>query len=879
MSSCVVFVALLLLLATPSTNACPFAHLLKGHQFSHESLANVQHQLKKRQLNASAIAGEFVLTTRLKTQASQVFNQGFPIGWAVNGVETAEIVLTAGKTYKFTVQSTCLHPFYLTTDARGQGRAPLDTGFDLPAPANATPKVCDGRSVLFRPPPSLAGQDIYYQCLNHDNMGWKVTVRNQTICDKYTEALAATLPNANAVVGLIVDAVFDKILAPTSVVLEYFTGVVPANSLDFTAPANAARFQALRASFISFMGGALGCSDGSIPPYTGASMKEVHKNMPIGAFEYDFFVDAIVTAMRDAGVTADDRTAVTALLNSGPVRGDVCNFENCIPASLCDKYSGPDLTTLPNSNEVLMRALTDAAFTRIAGDTQLKGFFDGTIPTPSVNYLGNATALDALKRRFIAFLGRRDVLICPQSNFPQTNFTIQNLRTLHENMPITTDAFNRFNDHIIAAAAALNVTVEDRAIIRAVLNSTEPLICNQRGCSSVPNDIDTFFDISVASKPSFHPFFGRGFPAAFRVGGTFVQGLRLTVGKLYAFRNTQPCTHPLYLSFGTGAGSTEVTAGVENPGQLFCGGRLLLFRPQASLIDKVMFASCRNHELMSFRVCVTAENASTPCSFATPLSVSPCDEAVNAVKAKLAGTAQLTMLDNAKKVLTAVVTDLFRTGAVSQPAPLAKYFNGTVPPGSTNYVGNTTNSARLVNGLVRWFGTKLTCTDNSIDIYDNGEIEPNMKIVHSRMGIAKSQFDIFNEALTALLQDVGGTGTGLSLNTAARVRIFLDSTSTDICATCSGYKLPSICEKWATLANVKQEALIKGAVVAVFTKLVAANATARPLFTGEVPCESRDFVNNTANQQAARAHADRVLRQPWRARLQRRHVPAVHRSH
>jgi len=101
-----------------------------------------------------------------------------------------------------------------------------------------------------------------------------------------------------------------------------------------------------------------------------------------------------------------------------------------------------------------------------------------------------------------------------------------------------------------------------------------------------------------------------------------------------------------------------------------------------------------------------------------------------------------------------------------------------------------------------------------------------------------------------LLTNFSGASVGLSPATANTVRIFLNTTAADICSTCDQFQPPSICEKWATAAKVSQENLLKGAVGAVFTALVAPNATTRAFFDGSVPCNSRDFIVNFANQAA-----------------------------
>ena len=80
------------------------------------------------------------MRSRVKTPNSAVFNLGFPVGYSVDGIETPEIDLIAGRTYKFTVFSACNHPFYITTDSRGKGRAPENAGFDVP-PVQSEPPI------------------------------------------------------------------------------------------------------------------------------------------------------------------------------------------------------------------------------------------------------------------------------------------------------------------------------------------------------------------------------------------------------------------------------------------------------------------------------------------------------------------------------------------------------------------------------------------------------------------------------------------------------------------------------------------------------------------------------------------------------------------
>ena len=134
-------------------------------------------------------------------------------------------------------------------------------------------------------------------------------------------------------------------------------------------PANAKKTAKLTTDLVSFFGGALGCTDGSIPPYQGPSMKEVHANMPIGADEYDQFVSALAAVLKPLGVEPADIQTVSDLLNSGDVRGQICNVgADCFP-SICNKYSmqmNGDLVT--GSNKVLVRSLVDKIFTKVLAE-------------------------------------------------------------------------------------------------------------------------------------------------------------------------------------------------------------------------------------------------------------------------------------------------------------------------------------------------------------------------------------------------------------------------------------------------------------------------------------------------------------------------------
>jgi hypothetical protein len=485
-------------------------------------------QLQRRRAN-------IFLDNACETPLGNAFDQGFPIGFVVDGVETPEIRVIAGKTYRFVVNSACNHPFYLTNtnSSRGRGIGPISDGFDVP-PAQSNPVICAGQSILWQPTENLIGKDIWYQSTAQDNMGWLVRVNKLSLCDKYT---VAPFANNKDLILTIVEAVIDRVLAPTSLVLEYFDGTLGLTNFDL--PANVGKLIALRDHLVAFLGDVLGCTDGSIPAYSGRGMKEVHASLPITGVDYDFFNQQIISTLESAGFASVDRMFVLDLLNSPGVRGAICNVGDGYFDSICNKYT----KMLKKSNQELIDIVFNAAFGAVVADPLQVPFFNGTKPPGSTNFFTNAAKLTKLKADFGAFLGRADVLGCTDITFPLANIDFAGLKAVHAAMPIDTAVFNAFNDDIIRGLTPLGLHAADLITIRKVLNSTEPLICNQPGCSAIDNNAVKAFDLSVAQKPINHQYFGQGFSSAFKLDGQFVEGLVLEVGKTYAFKASQGCLH------------------------------------------------------------------------------------------------------------------------------------------------------------------------------------------------------------------------------------------------------------------------------------------------------------------------------------------------
>lgn len=176
-------------------------------------------------------------------------------------------------------------------------------------------------------------------------MGWTVKVTRQSICDKYTDALRSTVLNNAGLVGAVLDGVFAKLLAPDSLVIEYFNGVIPSGSIDYTK--GGADAAALATQLLSFFGDALGCTDGSIAPYTSTrSLKDIHNAMPIGVTEFAYFNQQVLDVLTGFGVESADVMAVDDLLNGVDLKAAICNVDAECLESICNKCKPRRYATL-----------------------------------------------------------------------------------------------------------------------------------------------------------------------------------------------------------------------------------------------------------------------------------------------------------------------------------------------------------------------------------------------------------------------------------------------------------------------------------------------------------------------------------------------------
>jgi len=274
-----------------------------------------------------------------------------------------------------------------------------------------------------------------------------------TICSKYSRALNLT---NNALVTTVVTGVVPKIVATGTPTKSFFDGTRPAGSTNFLA--NKPAFDALVMSLVSFFGAGLGCSDGTIPPYSGPSMERVHRPLGISDQAFEFFNLQVIGVMRVAGVTENDLSTVLTLLVS--LRSQITN------PNICDKYSG----ALGISNKQLVTTVVTGTFKEITKPmAPTLPFFNGKKPPGSTNFLTNQRALMALVGGLVSFFG--DALSCSDGTIdPYTGGT---LKAVHSGMGITNNVFDFFNiGGVIKVMRGAGVAQNDLTTVLMLLNST-----------------------------------------------------------------------------------------------------------------------------------------------------------------------------------------------------------------------------------------------------------------------------------------------------------------------------------------------------------------------------------------------------------------------
>lgn len=119
----------------------------------------------------SASATNFCVKQAAKTGANPNPGGFTCCAFYINDTEGLEVTLVRGKTYTFTmVNVPATHPFYISTNDVGGGTGVWTLGVTPPGGG------VTGNNVLTFAVPSSAPDLLYYQCKNHQRMGWKINI-------------------------------------------------------------------------------------------------------------------------------------------------------------------------------------------------------------------------------------------------------------------------------------------------------------------------------------------------------------------------------------------------------------------------------------------------------------------------------------------------------------------------------------------------------------------------------------------------------------------------------------------------------------------------------------------------------------------------------
>lgn len=113
----------------------------------------------------------FAVAVESKTEEHPHFGEGNSSGYAINGEQGKELVLIRGITYEFETDGVgSFHPFYISTDPVGAGAGEYNDGV-------TNNNASDGTVLTFQPNDN-APDTLYYQCGNHQYMGYRLIIKD-----------------------------------------------------------------------------------------------------------------------------------------------------------------------------------------------------------------------------------------------------------------------------------------------------------------------------------------------------------------------------------------------------------------------------------------------------------------------------------------------------------------------------------------------------------------------------------------------------------------------------------------------------------------------------------------------------------------------------
>eukprot|EP01125_Pyxidicula_operculata_P005547 TRINITY_DN1956_c1_g1_i2.p1 TRINITY_DN1956_c1_g1~~TRINITY_DN1956_c1_g1_i2.p1 ORF type:complete len:1275 (+),score=178.99 TRINITY_DN1956_c1_g1_i2:1243-5067(+) len=753
----------------------------------------------------------------------------------LNELEGRLIVASVGTNITFNLTQNCQQPFVLTTDGFGgkgsvagqNGNLPLGTSVTISDGSSSYASACGGKLLRFTPNTSHVGMTLYYNSANGTGLGWKIIITaNKTVCEKYADL--ATGGDQEALLNAVMDATFSQI-ANDVVINQYFSGVAPSGSYPYLSDPKAALY--LRTHLVQFFASALGCNNAEpILHYLGRNnLVLTHANMGITKQVFDRFNYLVIKAAESLSVSLEDRNVIWGYLNS--TENQICGNNGCppVPDTLCEKYS----KALSLSNYQLIEAVVNGTIARlVAADAPTKKYFDGSKPTGSTNYLTNTGALNNLRASLVAFFGQQGILGCSDYGFP-----LYKGRTLSKShigdsstpsLRITGSDFNYFNDQIIFVLNASGVTPSDQASVKALLDSTYPQVVDEPSMTfcdkyskllrldSVTLLKTIVLDVVVAVTADNTPtkiYFDGTQPAGstnYLAGGApltnLINGLVAYFGQPSIFNCTSP-TFPVYTR-------TQTLAQIHKS-----AASSMKITTEAALY----FNSALYDVLASYGV--AQPDLEFVRSFLASTLSSMVDEP--SICVKYGGNDQVGLIST---VVNNTIAEL-----VSPTSNLKKYFDGTYPPGSTNYTAGGAPLTNLTNSLVAFFGTTLGCDQNSTVFTYKGR---DMASSHLHLAITASEFDEFNGYIVSV---VGALG--VSLTDQMLIRETLESLYDQIVN-------ETICERYKKALNLNGVDLVTSLVVSAFGKLTDVSAPTLKYFDGSFARAPKDYVNNQANTNA-----------------------------
>jgi len=227
----------------------------------------------------------------------------------------------------------------------------------------------------------------------------------------------------------------------------------------------------LRSKLIEFFGGALGCTDGSILPFTDGDITPFHKNLNINFVAYAKFNNLLLGVMLGAGVMPADGMAVAGVLDT--LRANCCIAADCF--SICNKLVTPGISTTLAAITGVVNASVNAA----VASPLLLPYFQGKIGNH-----GDFTVpakLSVLFNHLVQFFGQ--ALGCSDGTIG--TYAGQSLKDAHLGMNVSLAAFDTFNAAIMGVLATnpkLSVGSADYLTVYGVLNGTKSDVCTAADC-------------------------------------------------------------------------------------------------------------------------------------------------------------------------------------------------------------------------------------------------------------------------------------------------------------------------------------------------------------------------------------------------------------